>query len=156
MRGVNSDSITGTGNETEGGGTVGVYLGETPLYADFKMLDINRVEALMGPQGTLYGAGTLAGAVRFVPNRPKLNEYEANVHSRLYGVSSDFNSGNQEDITVNIPLVDGKLALRIRSKHAEIEELKRRVARDPGANPELALRLQELHQLKNQRTSPSA
>lgn len=112
MRGVNSDSINGTGNETDGGGTVGVYLGETPLYADFKMLDINRVEALMGPQGTLYGAGTLAGAVRFVPNRPKLNEYEANVHTRLYGVSSDFNTGNQEDITVNIPLVDGVLAVR--------------------------------------------
>jgi iron complex outermembrane recepter protein len=112
MRGVNSDSITGTGNETEGGGTVGVYLGETPLYADFKMLDINRVEALMGPQGTLYGAGTLAGAVRFVPNRPNLSEYEANLHSRLYGVSSDFSTGNQEDITVNIPLVDGKLAVR--------------------------------------------
>lgn len=112
MRGVNSDSINGTGNETDGGGTVGVYLGETPLYADFKMLDINRVEALMGPQGTLYGAGTLAGAVRFVPNRPKLNEYEANVHTRLYGVSGDFNTGNQEDITLNLPLVDGVLALR--------------------------------------------
>lgn len=112
MRGVNADSITGTGNDTEGGGTVGVYLGETPLYADFKMLDINRVEALMGPQGTLYGAGTLAGAVRFVPNRPDLNEYDASVHSRLYGVSSDFDLGNQEDIVVNIPLVDGTLALR--------------------------------------------
>jgi iron complex outermembrane recepter protein len=112
MRGVNSDSITGTGNETEGGGTVGVYLGETPLYADFKLLDINRVEALMGPQGTLYGAGTLAGAVRFVPNKPKLSEYEANVHSRLYGVSSDFSTGHQEDITLNVPLIDGTLALR--------------------------------------------
>lgn len=112
MRGVNSDSINGTGNNTDGGGTVGVYLGETPLYADFKMLDINRVEALMGPQGTLYGAGTLAGAVRFVPNRPKLSEYEANVHTRLYGVSSDFSSGNQEDVTINIPLIDGTLAVR--------------------------------------------
>jgi iron complex outermembrane receptor protein len=112
MRGVNADSINGTGNDTDGGGTVGVYLGETPLYADFKMLDINRVEALMGPQGTLYGAGTLAGAVRFVPNRPDLNEYDAAVHSRLYGVSSDFNLGNQEDITVNIPLVDGVLGVR--------------------------------------------
>ena len=48
-----------------------------------------------------------------------------------------------------------QLALRIRSKNAEVEELKRRVAKDPRANPELALRLQELHQLKTQRTSPS-
>lgn len=112
MRGINADSINGTGNNTDGGGTVGVYLGETPLYADFKMLDINRVEALMGPQGTLYGAGTLAGAVRFVPNRPKLNEFEANAHTRLYGVGSDFSTGNQEDITLNLPLIDGTLALR--------------------------------------------
>ncbi|HEY5758228.1 MAG TPA: TonB-dependent receptor [Steroidobacter sp.] len=112
MRGINADSINGTGNNTDGGGTVGVYLGETPLYADFKMLDINRVEALMGPQGTLYGAGTLAGAVRFVPNRPKLDTYEADVHTRLYGVSSDFSSGNQEDITINLPLIDGTLAMR--------------------------------------------
>jgi DNA primase len=60
-----------------------------------------------------------------------------------------------EDAMVDQEFRQIQLALRIRRKNAEIEELKRRVAKDPRANPELALRLQELHQLKTQRTSPS-
>ena len=49
-----------------------------------------------------------------------------------------------------------QLALRIRRKNEEIEDLKRKVEKDPRASPELALRLQELHHLKTKRTSPSA
>lgn len=112
MRGLNANSITGTGNETTGGGTVGVYLGETPLYADFKLLDINRVESLMGPQGTLYGAGTLAGAIRYVPNKPDLNNFTSDVSGRVYGLKQGSSAGHEEQATLNVPLITGVLGLR--------------------------------------------
>src|SRR3546814_19929454 len=64
---------------------LGVYLGAVPLYYDFKLLDIARVETLLGPQGTLYGIGTLAGAIRNIPNRPHTDVIDGTVHWRFYG-----------------------------------------------------------------------
>ena len=112
MRGLNANSINGTGNDTTGGGTVGVYLGETPLYADFKLLDINRVESLMGPQGTLYGAGTLAGAIRYVPNRPDLNNFTSDVSGKAYELKEGSGAGHEEQATLNVPLITGMLGIR--------------------------------------------
>jgi iron complex outermembrane receptor protein len=112
MRGLNANSINGTGNDTTGGGTVGVYLGETPLYADFKLLDINRVESLMGPQGTLYGAGTLAGAIRYVPNRPDLANFSSDVGGRAYELKEGSGAGHEEQATLNVPLITGMLGIR--------------------------------------------
>ncbi|MFT4046363.1 MAG: TonB-dependent receptor [Solimonas sp.] len=112
VRGLNADNITGNGGGMDGGGTVATYLGETPLYVDFKLLDIDRVEAMMGPQGTLYGAGTLAGAVRYIPNKPDLEKYSADFHGRLYSLKEGNGLGHQEDATINVPLIPGTLAVR--------------------------------------------
>ncbi|HEY4030859.1 MAG TPA: Plug domain-containing protein, partial [Caulobacteraceae bacterium] len=68
MRGISSGDTSANGSNSNN--SVGVYLGEVPLYLDFKLIDISRVEVLQGPQGTLYGLGTLAGTVRYIPNRP--------------------------------------------------------------------------------------
>ena len=43
------------------------------------MVDLERVEMLEGPQGTLFGGGAQAGAIRYITNKPKLNETEGNV-----------------------------------------------------------------------------
>ena len=109
LRGITSGGPGGSNRST----AVGVYLGDIPLYVDFKFLDINRVETLLGPQGTLYGLGTLAGAIRYIPNRPNFNKVELEAHVRVYDVAHSDGVGNVFDATVNLPLIRDKVAFRV-------------------------------------------
>ena len=109
MRGITSGGPGGSNRST----AVGVYLGEIPLYVDFKFLDINRVETLLGPQGTLYGLGTLAGAIRYIPNRPNFSKIEATGHARIYDVAHSDGVGAVTDATINLPIIRDKVALRV-------------------------------------------
>ncbi len=111
MRGINAantSDVYGSGN----GGTVATYLGETPLFVDVRLLDIDRVEVLNGPQGTLYGAGTLAGAIRYIPNKPNLHEFQGTADVQAYSLAHASDPGYQGNVALNFPLIDGKLALR--------------------------------------------
>ncbi|MCB1636329.1 MAG: TonB-dependent receptor, partial [Xanthomonadales bacterium] len=88
VRGLNADPIAASealGNG--GGGTVATYVGEIPLYVDLRLEDIERVEVLLGPQGTLYGAGTLGGAIRYLPKRPSFDGVELQARSSLYDLA---------------------------------------------------------------------
>ena len=94
VRGLNVSSLSDTiaiGNGT--GGTVATYLGDIPLFVDLQMIDVERVEALLGPQGTLYGVGTLAGAIRYLPNRPDPAGFEASAGGRLYSINESDGMG---------------------------------------------------------------
>ncbi len=110
MRGLNASDTDTTGASYDN--ALGVYLGEVPVYYDFKMLDIARVETLLGPQGTLYGLGTLAGAIRNIPNRPNLTDYEGDMHGRLYGKAHASKAGYQIDGVINIPIIKDRVAFR--------------------------------------------
>jgi len=110
MRGLSAADVGTTGSNTDN--AVAIYLGEVPLYQDFKLLDIARVETLLGPQGTLYGVGTLAGAIRYIPNRPDPSKWEASFHGRVYDVAEAEDPGFQVDATFNIPIITDKIALR--------------------------------------------
>jgi iron complex outermembrane receptor protein len=113
IRGINSagastvglylDGVDITGeNEQDGGG----------LEPDIRLFDIKRVEVLKGPQGTTFGSSALAGLVRYITNKPDLDQYggyaRAAVTSRR-GASL----GENTDAAVNLPLVPGKFAMRI-------------------------------------------
>ena len=80
--------------------------------ADPKIVDVQQVEILRGPQGTLFGAGSLSGVVRFISNKPDLQNFSGSVETT---VSSTSHGGTSEDIygVLNAPLIDGKLGARL-------------------------------------------
>lgn len=86
--------------------TLSYYLDDTPLpNIGFRIKDISRSEALIGPQGTLYGAGALGGVIRYITNAPKLGDFEARVNASIWQVQGGGIS-NDVDFMVNIPLGD--------------------------------------------------
>lgn len=110
LRGVSSGDTSVDGANSND--AVGVYLGEVPLYLDFKLIDIDRVEVLQGPQGTLYGLGTLAGAVRYIPKRPDTDRISVDLHGRGYAESHSNDFGGSGDIAVNLPILKDHIAFR--------------------------------------------
>ena len=112
-RGLHTDALNGSeaaGNNYNN--AVATYLGDIPLAVDLRLHDIERVEVLLGPQGTLYGAGTLAGAVRYLPRRPDTERRTLEVRGDLFGLAHGGAPGGDAGLTFNLPLVTGKLALR--------------------------------------------
>lgn len=113
VRGINAssvDSSEGLGNS--GGDTVSTYVGEIPVYVDLKPYDMERIEVLIGPQGTLYGAGTLAGAVRYIPMAPNLDDLSLDTHVKTYLQNESSDVGYGGDLTVNVPIVRDVLGFR--------------------------------------------
>ena len=108
IRGLNTD---GLGPGGVGATTVATYLGEIPLEADFKTNDLERVEVLKGPQGTLYGSGTLGGAIRYIPKKPE-NEFSFDVRGSVFSLSHSDGLGSDVGATLNVPIIDNVLAFR--------------------------------------------
>lgn len=105
VRGLNVNSLSaseGVGND--GGGVVAQYLGDIPLYIDLRLLDIERVESLLGPQGTLYGAGSLGGAIRYIPSRPELGETSYETTIGVTGLSHSSGIGGELSAIANLPI----------------------------------------------------
>jgi iron complex outermembrane receptor protein len=108
---------------SEGGvpSTTATYFGETVTSVltnfggkpNLRLVDIERVEVLRGPQGTLFGASALAGVVRIIPNAPDLQEFEADVGVRGFTTAHSDDESYHIEGSVNIPLVADKLALRV-------------------------------------------
>lgn len=106
FRGLNADPLTAQDGDNSGGGTVAIYVGEIPLYVNLRPIDMERVEFLIGPQGTLYGAGTLGGAVRYIPNRPQFDEISGEVRTDFYDYKRGGGISTDTGMTVNVPLGD--------------------------------------------------
>ena len=90
---------------------VGVYLDESvismPLFTpDLDLYDTNRIEVLRGPQGTLFGSGSLAGTMRYITNQPNLDEFEGTVEISGSTVD-DGESGGALRGMINVPFGDG-------------------------------------------------
>src|SRR5450631_2391649 len=95
---------------------VAIYLDEQSAQLpgrnlDIYAADIERIEVLEGPQGTLFGAGAQAGVVRYITNKPKLDVTEANFNAG-YATTAHGDPSSNIDAMINIPLIADTLALR--------------------------------------------
>ncbi|MBB3033860.1 TonB-dependent receptor [Alteriqipengyuania lutimaris] len=106
VRGLNLDGIGSGDGNNDGGGTVATYIGEIPLFVDLKLNDLERVEVLLGPQGTLYGAGTLGGAIRYIPVKPQFGEFTSEARTELSKYSEAESASYQLGATMNLGLSD--------------------------------------------------
>jgi iron complex outermembrane recepter protein len=106
VRGLNAEPLNNNDNSNDGGGTVATYLGETPVFIELKLNDMERVEVLLGPQGTLYGAGTLGGAIRYIPRRPAFGKMTAEFRGETYRYKAAGSQSFDVGATVNIPVSD--------------------------------------------------
>lgn len=95
---------------------VGFYLGNAPVTGNFPIYDIQRVEVLRGPQGTLYGAGSLSGAVRIVPVDPSLDKISGYVTASGATLSHSAQLGYSFEGALNLPLTS-TLALRVGGRY---------------------------------------
>lgn len=113
IRGVNLAGSTSVGLyyddiATSGWGQAGNGDGQP----EFRVLDLERIEILRGPQGTLYGAGSVGGTVRFVTNKPNMREFEGSLSADFAGVGQGGGTNYAFDGVIDIPLVEDRLGLR--------------------------------------------
>ncbi len=113
------------GLQSKGKATTGVYYDETVVTSstqtdgdgggrqpDIKLVDIERIEVLRGPQGTLYGSSSMGGTLRFITRKPNAEEFSANID--ITGSSTSSGGDNWAvNGMLNFPLVEDKLALRV-------------------------------------------
>ena len=117
MRGLSAGFAGSQSSATIGGfPNVAVYLDDQSLQfparnVDIYVADIERVEVLEGPQGTLFGGGAHAGVVRYITNKPKLNKFEARLEGSFGGTAGGGANGSFNAM-VNIPIIEDKLAIR--------------------------------------------
>ena len=112
IRGLNVDSSALGDYAVSASSTVATYVDKTPLFANFLLSDIDRVEVLRGPQGTLYGSGALGGAVRFLLRQPQLDDWDARVSLSASSVDHSDSIGMSESVMVNLP-IGQTVALRV-------------------------------------------
>jgi outer membrane receptor protein involved in Fe transport len=119
----NFNNFTVRGIATNGYGanlqsTVAVYLDELPVSTignttviDPNLFDVERVEFLRGPQGTLFGSGSLSGAMRILTKSPDLSHFDRSALVDI-GLTGSDSLRQRYNVMVNVPIVDDKLAIR--------------------------------------------
>jgi iron complex outermembrane receptor protein len=118
MRGLSAGFAGNQSSATVGNfPNVAVYLDDESMTfparnVDIYVVDMDRIEVLEGPQGTLFGGGAEAGAVRYITNKPKFNTYEGNVQG-TYGFTTGGAPSSSLNATFNLPIVEDKLAARV-------------------------------------------
>src|SRR5882762_6565592 len=131
--------LTSTGGESP---TVGFYLDDAALtpalmgqygktVLDPSLFDLNRVEVLRGPQGTLYGAGSMGGTIKLVTNQPDPHAFGANAEVIGSGTTGGGGFNHTENVMLNIPLMRDVVALRLVGTDKYIDGWTDRVVLNP-------------------------
>jgi iron complex outermembrane recepter protein len=118
IRGIATDTQA---QNVSAGATTATYFGEIPTTtsagffgssADLKLVDIERVEVLRGPQGTSFGDSSLGGAVRTIPVAPNLDVFEGKLAAGQSETAGFGGSNDDFQAVLNVPLIEGTLAIR--------------------------------------------
>ena len=116
LRGIRTDSpgggLTGEAYDPLTVNPISTYFGETPVFFQMPLEDVDRVEVLRGPQGTLYGSGAEAGTIRIVPKRPEFSKFSAEADAN--GSYTEYAPSGNSSVhgVMNIPIAD-QLAFRV-------------------------------------------
>jgi outer membrane receptor protein involved in Fe transport len=123
-QGPGDKKIVLRGMQSTGAATTGLYFDDLVITAnnrqdgggrqpDIRLVDMERIEVLKGPQGTLYGAGSMSGTIRMITNKPDLTAVTGGVHANT-GYTAHANDPNYDyDAMLNVPLIEGKLGMRV-------------------------------------------
>ncbi len=119
----NTITVRGITPPGSGGTTVGVYIDEVPISDSSSgagirqvagaLFDLERIEVLKGPQGTLYGEGNLGGALRYITKNADPNNWDFSVRGVVEDTNESDDLGARVNAVVNIPILQDKLGLRI-------------------------------------------
>jgi iron complex outermembrane recepter protein len=145
----NTLSVRGLTPPTGGGASmVGVYMDNLPMTDSNSgglsqslgaLFDMERVEVLKGPQGTLYGEGNMGGSIRYISNKPDTSGWDYAIQTSLENISASDDLSYRVDAMVNIPLGE-ELALRLvgyrRDKAGIIDQVAPRNKKDTDTNVE--------------------
>jgi len=113
IRGLNSDSTSGEFIQSSPiVQPVATYVDDTPLFMNLRLQDLDRVEILRGPQGTLYGSGSLGGTIRYVQNAPDPRASDASVEAGVSNTSHAHGTNYDVNGMLNLPITDS-MAFRV-------------------------------------------
>ena len=114
LRGVNAGNSISAITPKATDGSVATYLGEAPVFFNMTLKDLERIEVLRGPQGTLYGSGAVGGTIRFIPKRPSFEDgFNWEIDANTYLTEDSDEVSYATDVIVNIPLIENQLAARV-------------------------------------------
>lgn len=127
---------TSTGVYSESAATVGVYIDEMPVslagdQPDIKLFDVARVEVLKGPQGTLYGEGSMGGTIKTITNKPDLSTFSGKVAASISD-TTDGSDNSKLNAMLNIPLIEDTFALRLVAYNRDMSGFIDRIAQPDG------------------------
>jgi iron complex outermembrane recepter protein len=118
IRGISNTRLVGT-DASSLSATTGFYLNDIPMTpVDVDLFDTSRVEVLRGPQGTLYGAASMGGAVKLYMNEPDSHAFSSSAEAKLE-TYKDGEIGDTLSGMVNLPIIDGVLAARLVGQRRE-------------------------------------
>ena len=114
--------------------TTAFYIDDTPVPVsiDPQAVDVAQIEVLRGPQGTLYGALSMGGALRVLTEQPDTQHMAILAHGSVSTTDHAAKANYQTDASLNLPLIDDKLAARFSGYHAELGGYFKRYAENTG------------------------
>ena len=139
VRGINAEPMSRNQGPLATAPVVSTYINETPVFVNLRLKDLERVEVLRGPQGTLYGSGSLGGSVRYIYNKPDFEEFSGDISGGLSQTENGDGINYETDLMLNIPITD-TLAMRVNGGYVETAgfiDQPRRYVRNADGSPTL-------------------